>query len=153
MEKDPSLLKEKQSIELDQPASPFLWELDVEMEKDGAFEARLFGKQDRGLRVGIDREKNVIYVQRDGTDLDFSSEYACTCQAPLSGDLSSFHLKLVCDHSSVEIFLGDGEISMTNLYLPIADHEAKLKVEAVRGTLEVKRSSVFEMRSIWKPNA
>ncbi|WP_406946297.1 GH32 C-terminal domain-containing protein [Halobacillus sp. SY10] len=153
MEKDPFFLQEKQSIELGQPASPFLWEWDMEIEKDGVFEARLFGKQDGGLRVRIDREKNTLYVQRDRADLDFSKEYACTCQAPLNGDLSSFNLKLVCDHSSVEIFLGDGEISMTNVYLPAADHEAKLKMEAVRGTVEVKQSSVSELKSIWKPNA
>ncbi|SDO73218.1 glycoside hydrolase family 32 protein [Halobacillus aidingensis] len=153
MEKEPFFLQEKQSTELDQPASPFIWEWGVEIEKGGVFEARLFGKQDGGLRVRIDRGKNTLYVQRDRADLDFSKEYACTCQAPLNGDHSSFHLKLVCDHSSVEIFLGDGEISMTNVYLPAADHEAKLKMEAVRGTVEVKQSSVSELKSIWKPNA
>ncbi|WP_423785001.1 GH32 C-terminal domain-containing protein [Halobacillus litoralis] len=152
MEHDPFVLKEKNSVDLAQPASPFLWELGVEMEKGGAFEARLFGTQDKGLRVGIDREKKVVYVQRDKAEGDFSKDYACTCQAPLCGDHSSFYLKIVCDHSSVEIFLGDGEISMTNVYLPAADHEVKLKMEAVRGKVEVKQTSVFEMRSIWKPN-
>ncbi|MGI8316368.1 glycoside hydrolase family 32 protein [Halobacillus mangrovi] len=153
IENEPFSLKEKQSIELIQPASPFLWELDMEIEKGGAFEGRLFGKQEAGLRVGIDRERNAIYVQRDRTEIDFSKEYVCTCEAPLSGDRSSFHLKLVCDHSSVELFVGDGEISMTNLYLPAADHETKLKVEAVRGTVEVKQSSVFEMTSVWRQNS
>ncbi|QHT46354.1 glycoside hydrolase family 32 protein [Bacillus sp. SB49] len=150
MEMDPCLLQEKQSIAMSQPASPFLWELEVEIEEGGVFEGRLFGKQDAGLRIRVDRGKSVISVQRDEADLDFSEEFVCTCQAPLNPDLSSFHLKLVCDHSSVELFLGEGEISMTNLYLPTVGHEAKLKVEAVRGAVEVKGSSVSEMRSIWK---
>ncbi|SFJ31561.1 fructan beta-fructosidase [Halobacillus dabanensis] len=153
MEKEPFFLNEKQSIEIIQPASPFLWEMDVEIEKGGVFEGRLFANEEAGLRVGIDRERNVIYVQRDRAEIDFSKEYVCTCQAPLSGHHSSFHLKLVCDHSSVELFLGDGEISMTNLYLPAADHEAQLKMEAVRGTVEVKQSSVSELTSVWRPNA
>jgi sucrose-6-phosphate hydrolase SacC (GH32 family) len=69
--------------------------------------------------IGFDREKQQLFVDRTHSgDSSFSKDFAARTTAPLRLDNAQLHLRVLVDHSSIEVFAQDGRVAMTNLVFP-----------------------------------
>lgn len=114
-----------------------------------------YGTADRfglHLRVGAD-ERTTLWVDlRTGTvgvdrtrsgAVDFHPDFAAVHTAPLTGDDGTVHIEVLVDESSVEVFVGRGEVVLTEQVFPAAASDG-LEVFAEGGTA-VLRHLVVEV--------
>ncbi|PUU93024.1 GH32 C-terminal domain-containing protein, partial [Halanaerobium sp.] len=57
-------------------------------------------------------------------------------------------LDIYVDHSSVEIFIDDGEISITDLVFPEKDSN-EIKLSLNNSEIKINELNISEMNSIW----
>ncbi len=96
----------------------------AELEADcrpGDLELHLFTRSDvsGGLNIFYSQEKHRITVDRSGMDVRFNEEQGESRSRPLEDGLS--HLRIFIDHSSVEIFVNDGDAVFTSRIFPTAE--------------------------------
>jgi sucrose-6-phosphate hydrolase SacC (GH32 family) len=81
-----------------QPMCPVTYEIKVAMPKAGVVGVKGF------VTVGYNADKKVVFVDQ--------------FEAPYESDVDQLHLRVVVDHSSVELFTGDGIRSITVATFP-----------------------------------
>jgi sucrose-6-phosphate hydrolase SacC (GH32 family) len=69
--------------------------------------------------------------------------------APLEPTDGRIRLRILVDRTSLEIFAGDGRISMASCFLPEADNK-RLAVYADGGQAKIRSLNVWEMKSAWE---
>ena len=72
-----------------------------------------------GLTVRYDEARREITVDRSGMRVTFNPEEGFSRARPLESGLS--HLRIFVDHSSVEIFVNDGDAVFTSRVFPTAE--------------------------------
>ena len=67
----------------------------------------------------------------------------------------ALHLRIILDHSSLEIFTGSGEVLSTRVYrgAPLDREDSGLDLVSFGGASNVLSAEVYEMQSIWKEDA
>ncbi|MYL37518.1 glycoside hydrolase family 32 protein [Halobacillus litoralis] len=133
-----------------QPDAPFVWKITLELQADSHVEGTVFHTGEGGYRFGV--EKGRAYVVRDECVPAFSDHYAAVCTADIAGSLDEVTLTVVCDFSSVEMFVNTGEIGMTNLYFPQTGLSHLMKLESIKGYAAVKDMVIDQRPSIWAEN-
>jgi fructan beta-fructosidase len=114
-------------------------------------ELRPIGKSDFELEFSNEKGEKVIF-KKSGDSLifdravsglvDFEARFAKVHSAPLNG-LEVKSLRIFGDRSSVEIFVNDGEMVMTELIFPTVPY-SKLKMKGIENS-----GSMHYLNSIW----
>ena len=88
---------------------------------EGDLDLCLFAHKDGsgGFRMHYDSASEVCCVDRTGMDLRFNENVGEVLDMPVPGGLRK--LEIFIDHSSVEIFVNDGEATFTSHIYPTAD--------------------------------
>ncbi len=91
------------------------------------------------------REKQAKQPARIVNSINYKNDFALATWAPLSlCESKTFHIDIFVDRSSVEIFVNDGRIAMTNLVFPIEAYE-NLKFYSKGGKAEFKNIKVHKL--------
>ncbi len=108
-----------------------------------------FGKRavphDIELAWDKQREKQAKQPARVVNSINYKNDFALATWAPLSlCQSNTFHIDIFVDRSSVEIFVNDGRIAMTNLVFPIEAYE-NLKFYTKGGKAEFNNIKVHKL--------
>ncbi len=69
--------------------------------------------------IGFDRERRQLFVDRTNSGrTSFNRHFAARTTAPLNLSGARLQLRVLVDHSSVEVFAEDGQVAITNLVFP-----------------------------------
>lgn len=100
--------------------------------------------------IGYDFVKQRMFVQRHtaGADSSFSADYEGVYYAPLKPKNGLIKLRLLLDWSSVEVFGGQGESTITAQIFPLDDARAGIVLSSDGGARDVK-VEVVEVASVW----
>jgi sucrose-6-phosphate hydrolase SacC (GH32 family) len=114
------------------------------------FGLKLFVGSGEETVVGYDARAQEVYVDRSGSgDVSFHPQFASTSRAPLrlpqSGRLK---LRVLVDHSSVEVFADQGQRVITDQVFPSASSDG-VQLFATGGRATVRSLDMWRMESIW----
>lgn len=127
--------------------SPAELDLTFSSEKGAQFGLRLYTDDAHWTEIGFDRSKGEFYMDRTRSGLTISPDFPARTTAPLVAG-RPMNLTLVVDRSSVEAFVQDGTVVMTDLIYPAS---INIRVQAFSkpgSSLQVK-GEAHELRSIW----
>lgn len=98
--------------------------------------------------IGYDARAGRIFVDRTHSgDVGFSDKFPARTSAPLRpGDLLRW--RVLVDQSSVEVFAGDGQTTLTNLVYPPLN-AAGIEFYSMSGKAAVVAADVWPLKSIW----
>jgi sucrose-6-phosphate hydrolase SacC (GH32 family) len=142
------LAPKEEAAELLSSESPMEIQLTFAPADAEKFGVRLYSDDSHWTEIGFDTARHVVYTNRlhagvsPGENFLVRTEAAAVATRP-------WNLKIVIDHSSVEVFAQDGTIAMTNLVLPPTSN---VKAVAFRkgGTKAVAVSGrSWRLNSIW----
>jgi len=104
------------------------------------------------LTVGVDRTRNVLFVDRShsGRIVD-SKRWAGRREAPLPANTEVLELHVLLDRCSVEVFTGDGAACLTELFFAEDAHQGA-KVFAQGGGVVRSTLQVWPLRACMKHN-
>jgi fructan beta-fructosidase len=126
-------------------------EIDVELQPDSSIEFGLTilrGKS-HNTRIGIDRGRSLIYIDRSSSGLtSFSKHFPGRQEAPLHiGD--TVKLNVLVDRSSVEVFANNGEVTLADrVYPQEEDRESRIFFTDERGP-RVRSLKIWRIKSVW----
>jgi len=97
----------------------------------------------------VNRPKGRYELDRSASGtVSFNAAFGDLQVAPIRGSAQGLKLQLYMDHSSLEIFLNEGETVFTSLVFPSVPYNLiSLKSD---GEIELKAGTVYELQSIWK---
>jgi len=122
-------------------------ELEISDESD--FSLALHKKDEQQSLLNYAGKTNSFRLDLSKTGLvDFNKNYLKEKNINRISSSNNLILDIYVDHSSVEIFIDDGEISITDLVFPEKDsNEIKLSVN--NSEIKINKLNIFEMNSIW----
>ena len=102
-----------------------------------------------GLRIGIDRQRGVVFVDRSHAhdDAGFAPEdafYARRREAPCAAAGGAVRLRVLLDACSVEVFADGGEVLITEQFLPGAE-ALGVRLYAQGGTVRFREVQVHAL--------
>jgi sucrose-6-phosphate hydrolase SacC (GH32 family) len=113
------------------------------------FGLRVLGGEGASTVIGYDRAASTLFLDRSHSgDVSFSPKFPSRSAAPLALAAGSLRLHVFVDKSSVEVFGGDGEATLTDLVYPRA---GATSVEAYSEGGSIARVGIeaWRLRSIW----
>lgn len=120
-------------------------ELDSAVKRD--FSIELFNTMGEKLVIRYSQEQNVVLVDRTAAGKnDFSPKFSGIDKGPRS--ITSFpkDIRLFVDHSSVEIFMDNGLLVMTETFFPA---EPFKQVKIISDGLKMKSANARKIKRIW----
>lgn len=101
-------------------------------------------------RIGYDFATKEIFVDRSQSgDVSFDSTFPATYDAPLAANAKGqINLRIYVDWSSVEVFGGEGETTMTAQIFP-SDSATHAQIFSVGGNTQNVRIGINEISSAW----
>ena len=108
---------------------------------------RLYSDDTHWTEVGFDQSKAEFYIDRTRSGLTISPDFPARTAAPIVAG-RRMDLRLIVDRSSVEAFVQDGTIVMTDLIYP-ASIGNRIQVFADTGSTLRVNGEAHELRSIW----
>ena len=113
-----------------------------------SFEIQLYNELNDTLNLGFKAETQQFYINRDKAgNNDFATNFNGIQTAPFSIQGDKVSIRLLVDIGSVEVFLNEGELTMTSLFFP-QQPLAQIELNS-KSSLTVK-GTIFEMKSIWQ---
>ncbi len=98
--------------------------------------------------VGYDVRAGTIFVDRTHSgNVGFSPKFPARVSAPFQAG-KTLRLHLVIDRSSVEVFVGDGQITLTNLVFPAPDGN-RVEFYSIGGKPGAVTAEGWTLKSIW----
>lgn len=146
------------------PDEPFLaktqitlpFEALVEYEIPSAVKIQSFGIQlnnlrNEAVRMGYDPVAGHVFFDRtQAGDMDFSQHFPGRHTAPYKPQNRRIRFRIVADVSSVELFVDDGAVSMTETVFPSAEMDWYSCFTAGKGMIPtVISNKVWPLRSVW----
>ena len=127
-----------------------LLELEVTLELRTAANASLAFRNAQGdqavLRINRALQRLELDRSRSG-EVGFNAAFAGLQTAPMIVNSDAVRLHVFLDHSSVEVFINDGETVLTALVFPHAPYQSVML--SADGSIDIKTGSVYELGSIW----
>jgi sucrose-6-phosphate hydrolase SacC (GH32 family) len=80
--------------------------------------------------------------------MDFSDEFGGIHYAPRISEDQTINLKIYLDHSSLEVFVDNGEVVLTELIFPIPEYD-QISLHSLDGTTQIQQGKITQLRSIW----
>lgn len=119
------------------------FEIEMEVAPDAGEVIELFSFKNQQVGIGV--EKGLVYVDRSRSGVvDFQKDFPSNDKAPV---LSSGNVKLriLVDQSSVEVFVNDGEATITSLIFP--NRRNKIRITHRQKILSLR---AWEIKSVWQ---
>jgi len=125
----------------------FILKFDIDRIND--FSVILSNEAGEKLVIGYDHSKKQYFIDRAKSGkIDFNPEFAKTAFAPrLTEHLSSSHIELVVDVSSMELFADHGITVMTSVFFPHKTFNW-LQIQNNQGAI-IKNLKLVPLKSIW----
>lgn len=138
-----SLLKRKQIKAM---SSQFILKFNVNRINDYA--VTFSNDEGERLIVGYDHNKKQYIIDRAKSGkIDFNPEFAKSAFAPRISNMSSSHIQLIVDASSVELFADGGLTVMTSIFFPHKPF-TQLQIQNNKGAI-IKNLKIVPLKSIW----
>lgn len=100
------------------------------------------------LIVGLDKTSKQIFIDRTNAGKsDFSSKFAKKHIAPFF-DSKELIIKALIDKASIEVFVNDGRIALTDLFFPTEEY-TKIELYSKGGDSELLAGRLYPLKSIW----
>lgn len=102
------------------------------------------------LTVGYSTSDELVYIDRtiSGKD-EFSEQFPGFHKAPLTVPPTEFLvMKAYIDKASIELFINNGQIVMTEIFFPNEDYN-KISLFADNGSVILNSGTVYSLKSIW----
>ena len=118
---------------------------------DQKVEIELFNDTGDKVTIGLDARASVMTLDRTKSgDVSFNEGFASVQYAPFNSKGDKDMVDIIVDHSSIEIFINQGESVMTSLVFP----QSLLTGVALSSDEQFKLSEVkiAELSSIWRPS-
>lgn len=126
-------------------------ELQVSFDAGDAHEfgLRVLKGDDVDTVIGYDRTTSSLFLDRTRSgDVGFSPAFPSRSAAPLALTAGSLQLHVFVDKSSVEVFAGDGEATLTDLVYPRRG-ATSVEIYSEGGNIARVRIEAWRLRSIW----
>jgi len=128
------------------------YEIKAELDFSEGAEIRflLNHNQEQKTVIAFSTDENKIIVSRRESGLEkFSLNFIEHQEFNCPIDTDNFKLNIFVDRSSLEIFIGEGEFVLSELFFP-EKKPKKLTVKAVDGEIIFKEFEYYKLDSIWK---
>ncbi|WP_218164865.1 glycoside hydrolase family 32 protein [Pseudoduganella namucuonensis] len=107
------------------------------------------GPNGEGTVVGYDRERGEVYVdRRNAGDASFHAAFAARHAAPMALRDGAIRLRILVDRSSVTVFAGEGELTLSSQVFPRAGSDG-VALFAEGGAAELRALQIWPLASIW----
>jgi fructan beta-fructosidase len=127
----------------------------VEIEAElapGNAEEMGFGVRKGGAQetlVGISRGQKSVFIDRNKAgELSYSKEAGGRHSGQIR-QTSSVKLQIFVDRSSVETFVNDGEVTLTDRIYPLK-HSEGIELYSLNGNGKIKSLSIWKLASVWE---
>lgn len=109
----------------------------------------LSNDQNEQLKIGYSSADNKLFVDRSKARINnFSPKFKGLATAPYKID-NSLKLHIYVDVASIEVFVDDGELVMTETYFPSSEVN-KLQLFSIEGNIKVKDLNIRGLKSTWQ---
>lgn len=113
---------------------------------ENGFMVQLSNDADESISFGYTKNEFRFDRTRSGIS-DFHKEFAGLHKAPFYGDPRVTSIDIYVDLSSIEVFINDGELVLTELVFPTVPYGF---FEVTQGKEQISKATVQKMNSIWK---
>jgi len=127
--------------------APFEMNVRFDVAAGAAAGVKLYTDNEHWTEIGFDRAKGEFYIDRTRSSIAVAPEFPVRTTAPLSA-VRPFDLRLIVDRSSVEAYVQNGTIAMTNLIFPTGTQNRVVFFS--HGKPVTLRGDVWTLKSIWK---
>ncbi len=104
----------------------------------------------KAAKLGYDAKNHVLFFDRtNDTAIAFSKDFPARVSAPLTLESDLLRLDILVDRNSVEVFAGDGKVTLTNLVFP-PQGASLLSYYSVGGSPGAVSADLWQVKSIWK---
>ncbi|HEX8498462.1 MAG TPA: GH32 C-terminal domain-containing protein [Actinomycetales bacterium] len=101
--------------------------------------------------IGYDRVRQQVYVDRTRSgQVGFERTFPSVDRAPLPSFNGTVRLRVYVDRSSVEVFAGQGQVTLTDQVFPSATSTG-VQLFSTGGRAVVESLTITPMRSAWRP--
>lgn len=126
--------------------------LTIKPGKTGSAGVRVLSKGSQHTEIGFDADRNEVYIDRTHSGIvdfhpKFSGRHAAPLDQPYAGEV---RLRILVDSCSVEVFVNDGEIAITDLVFPDPDSD-QVEVFAAGGSATFETVDAAQLKSVWHP--
>ena len=99
--------------------------------------------------VGFDKKNNEFFIDRTASgNTSFSKKFAKKHVAPyVSGN--TLKIQALIDNSSIEVFLDDGKLAMTEIFFPTKDF-SKISLFSNGGKTALVTGELHDLKSVWR---
>lgn len=109
----------------------------------------LSNSKNEKLIFGYDKTKKQVFIDRTNAGKsNFSTKFAKKHTAPFN-ESNELKIKALIDNASIEIFVNNGEISITDLFFPNEDF-IKIELYSKGGKAELTSGTLYPLKPIWK---
>ncbi len=101
------------------------------------------------LPLGIDLTNGEVYVDRTRAGKSaFSTNFAGVHKAPYQPGLNEVRFHAFIDRSSVELFIDNGKMVLTEIYFPDEDFSS-IRLFSENGPVQLKKGTLFSLEGTW----
>ena len=93
------------------------------------------------------QEKQFRMDRTHSGKMEFASNFTGVDKAPYDAG-KKINLRLILDASSVELFVDNGQLVMSNLFF-LSENFKTIKIVAVGGEITLQKGEIYELESIW----
>ena len=131
--------------------SEFIIDVDLKESTSDSFGIELQNNLGENLLVTFDRNEGTLNIDRTNSSKDkFSEEfYKKVHSAPLSFESDKLNIRMIVDAASIEIFINDGELVMTDIFFPTSKFD-KISLFAKNGRWNIPNCKIYTLDGIWK---
>ncbi|GAB2644051.1 hypothetical protein GCM10027035_42820 [Emticicia sediminis] len=109
----------------------------------------LSNSKNEKLIFGYDKITKQVFIDRTNAGKsDFSTKFAKKHTAPFN-DVKVLKIKALIDNASMEVFVNDGSVALTDLFFPNEDF-TKIELYSKGGKAELTSGALSPLKSIWK---
>ena len=128
--------------------APYELDLQFGSSSEQTFGVRLYSDEQHWTEIGFDRQRGEFYIDRTKSGLEIAPAFPAKTTAPLVAS-RPYDLRVIVDRSSVEAFVQNGTIAMTNLIYPVSP-KSRVELFSGSGRFVPVKGKEWELRSIWK---
>jgi len=126
------------------------FEFDPDNEEDVEFGMKLESDRQEQLTIAYNHIAGLLFIDRNGSGkTDFSEEFAGIHTAPYKASVKGkirFHVFI--DMSSIELFVDQGALVMTELCFPESGYD-KILLYSTTPSVNLKQGSIYSLKSTW----
>lgn len=123
---------------------------EFELKSASKFGLKVRKSENESTTIGCDSNHCSLYIdRRNSGETGLHKEFPAFHEAPLTANKDHITLHIFVDWSSVEVFVNDGELVLTDLIFP-TDSSDELELFVERGSVLLHSLSVYEYGSVWK---